>query len=98
MSRGPGRWQRILLAHLDRCDPLLVADAVEDALGRQPTRVELVAARRAAHSLMFGRDLAHVTRVWIRDAWGRPQPHLALTRRDDLILRDLMAWALSDAS
>lgn len=99
VSRGPGRWQRALLAALDRRDPVLVADAVEDELGRVPTRAEMVAGRRAAHSLdLFGRNVAHVTRVWTRDAGGRPQPHLALTRDAARIRRDLIAWALSDAS
>lgn len=52
MSRGPGRWQRVLLGYLD-ADPYgaPVTDLVRDVVGREPVRAEMVAARRAARSL-----------------------------------------------
>lgn len=46
-----GRWQRVLADALDRNFAIGVRAAVADHLGRAPTRAELTAARRAAHSL-----------------------------------------------
>ena len=51
MSRGPGRWQRVLLDLVESHDAVPVADAVHSELGREPTRSESVAARRAARLL-----------------------------------------------
>jgi hypothetical protein len=46
-----GRWQQILADALDQNLAIGVRAAVADHLGRAPTRAELIAARRAAHSL-----------------------------------------------
>jgi hypothetical protein len=46
-----GRWQQVLADALDRNLAIGVRAAVADHLGRAPTRAELTAARRAAHSL-----------------------------------------------
>jgi hypothetical protein len=46
-----GRWQQVLADALDQHLALGVRAAVADHLGRAPTRAELTAARRAAHSL-----------------------------------------------
>ena len=46
-----GRWQQILADALDQNLAVGVRAAVADHLGRTPTRAELIAARRAAHSL-----------------------------------------------
>jgi hypothetical protein len=46
-----GRWQQVLADALDKNLAIGVRAAVADHLGRAPTRVELTAARRAAHSL-----------------------------------------------
>jgi hypothetical protein len=46
-----GRWQQVLAAALDQNLAIGVRAAVADHLGRAPTRAELTAARRAAHSL-----------------------------------------------
>lgn len=51
MSRGPGRWQRAILAALDKHDVVPIGDLCEDVLGRPAVRSELVAIRRAAHRL-----------------------------------------------
>jgi len=51
VSRGPGRWQRAILAALAEYDIVPVGDLCQAVLGRAPSRAELVAARRAAHSL-----------------------------------------------
>lgn len=51
MSRGPGRWQRAILAALGEYDVVPVAALVKAVHGRRPTRSELVSARRAAHVL-----------------------------------------------
>ena len=46
-----GRWQQVLADALDQNLAIGVRAAVADHLGRAPTRAELTAARRAAHSL-----------------------------------------------
>jgi hypothetical protein len=51
MSRGPGRWQRVLLDALAEFDVLPVLTVAYNTLGREPTRSELVAVRRAARTL-----------------------------------------------
>lgn len=52
MSRGPGRWQRVLLDALEHHDLGTVGTIVENHLGRKPSREELVAARRAVRRLV----------------------------------------------
>jgi predicted DNA-binding transcriptional regulator AlpA len=51
-----GRWQKVLADALDQHLAIGVRATVADHLGRAPTRAELTAARRAAHSLA---DLGH---------------------------------------
>jgi len=46
-----GRWQQVLADGLDKNLAIGVRAAVADHLGRAPSRAELTAARRAAHSL-----------------------------------------------
>jgi hypothetical protein len=46
-----GRWQQVLADALDQHLAIGVRAAVADHLGRAPTRAELNAARRAAHSV-----------------------------------------------
>jgi transcriptional regulator with XRE-family HTH domain len=46
-----GRWQQVLADALDQNLAVGARAAVADHLGRAPTRAELTAARRAAHSL-----------------------------------------------
>ena len=46
-----GRWQQVLVDALDQNLAIGVQAAVADHLDRTPTRAELIAARRAAHSL-----------------------------------------------
>jgi hypothetical protein len=46
-----GRWQQVLADALDQNFAIGVWAAVADHLGRTPTRAELTAAQRAAHSL-----------------------------------------------
>jgi hypothetical protein len=46
-----GRWQQVLADGLEKNRAIGVRAAVADHLGRAPTRAELTAARRAAHSL-----------------------------------------------
>src|SRR5215213_5722285 len=50
-SQRLGRWQQVLADALDQNLAIGVRAAVADHLGRGPTRAELTAARRAAHSL-----------------------------------------------
>jgi hypothetical protein len=50
-SQRLGRWQQVLADALEQNLAIGVRAAVADHLGRAPTRAELTAARRAAHSL-----------------------------------------------
>lgn len=50
LSRGPGRWQRVLLAALDVSEAVRVSSAPY-AVSVNPTRADFVAARRAARRL-----------------------------------------------
>lgn len=57
MSRGPGRWQRELLAAVED-EPLHVRSWLQTHLGRRPTAAEYSAAHRAARALVTRGDLA----------------------------------------
>jgi Sigma-70, region 4/Helix-turn-helix domain len=62
-----GRWQQVLAEALDENLAFGVRAAVADHLGRAPTRAEVNAARRAAHSLAASNHAACSTcRVRIR--------------------------------
>jgi hypothetical protein len=55
-----GQWQQVLADALDQNLSIGVRPGVVDHLGRFPTRAELTAARRAAHSLTaLGRARVH---------------------------------------
>ncbi len=63
MSRGPGRWQRLLLEALEAHEAVSVLAVTWhqfDPAG-VPSRSDLVAARRAAHRL---RELGRVQLAW----------------------------------
>ena len=62
-----GRWQQVLADALDQNLAVGVRAAIADHLGRAPTRAELTAARRAAHSLAAS-DRARVFHVPGADA------------------------------
>lgn len=62
-----GRWQQILADALDKNLAIGVRAAIADHLRRAPTRTELTAARRAAHSLAAS-DRARVFHVPGADA------------------------------
>jgi hypothetical protein len=66
MSRGPGRWQRAILAALDEYDVVPIADLCDAVLGRPGERSELVAARRAAHRLA---DTDQLREIWPWYCW-----------------------------
>lgn len=54
MSRGPGKWQRIILAIAESIGyerVVLAADVVPMVAGRQATKTEMVAIRRAIKRL-----------------------------------------------
>jgi len=57
VSRGFGRWQRSLLVAVEKYDVVPVADVGWDELGREPSRTEMVALRRAARTLAEGGQL-----------------------------------------
>ncbi len=80
MSRGPGRWQRVLLEGLARSSEVVVLYELHDHLERAPTRAELVAARRAA------RRLAETGQARAIYGWGQDT---ATGRRDQLLILTL---------
>ena len=97
-----GRWQQVLTDALDQNLAVGVRAAVADHLGRVPTRTELTAARRAAHSLAaLGRArVLHVPGA-DADADSGDRDYLVLTKpnviMNDIRLRGL-AVAGSDAA
>jgi predicted DNA-binding transcriptional regulator AlpA len=97
-----GRWQQVLVDALDQNLAIGVRAAVADHLGRTPTRAELTAARRAAHSLAaLGRArVLHVPGADGNDNAG-DRDHLVLAKpnviMNDIRLRGL-AVAGSDAA
>ena len=79
-----GRCQQVLTDALDKNLAIGVRAAVVDHLGRAPTRAELTAARRAAHSLAAS-DRARVLHVPGADAdanTGDPKKSLEVLRPD----------------
>lgn len=90
MSKGPGRWQRILLDALGEHDFVGVGATVWGHLGRPATRSEEVAARRAAKSLVeAGRARAIYRRVLTVDE-KRKTHQLVLTRLDSTMKTNLI--------
>jgi hypothetical protein len=97
-----GRWQQVLADALDENLAIGVRAAVADHLGQAPTRAELIAARRAAHSLA-ALGSAHVLHVPGADADANPgdRSYLVLAK-PDVIMNELrirgLAVAGSEAS
>jgi hypothetical protein len=96
-----GRWQQVLSDALDHHRAVGVRAAVADHLGRAPTRAELTAARRAAHSLAASKvaRVIHMTGADTHaDAGDRTYLVLA---KPNLIMNDIrlrgLAVAGSDA-
>jgi predicted DNA-binding transcriptional regulator AlpA len=92
-----GRWQQVLADSLDQNLAIGVRAAVADHLGRAPTRAELIAARRAAHSLVaLGR--ARVLRVpgAEADADAGDRNYLVLAK-PNVILNDIRLRGLTVA-
>lgn len=83
MSRGPGRWQRALLAALDEHPVVPVRDVTLEVTDGAATRPQHVAARDAAHRLhRSGRVRAGY--MYLADSGtGRATPHLVVLRPDD---------------
>lgn len=82
MSRGPGKWQRILLAYLERYELVPVSHAVQhESVG---SRADHVAARRAARALTLQGKVRAIRRRG-KDRAGREVPLLMLTRPDSSI-------------
>jgi hypothetical protein len=97
-----GRWQQVLTDALDRNRAIGVHAAVVDHLGRAPSRAELTAARRAAHSLAAsgGARVLHLAGA-DTDADAGDRSYLVLAKpnviMNDIRLRGL-AVAGSDAA
>jgi predicted DNA-binding transcriptional regulator AlpA len=93
-----GRWQQVLADALNRNLAIGVRAAVTDHLGRAPTRAELTAARRAAHSLAaLGRArVLHVPGADADDKAG-DRNYLALAK-PNLIMNDTRLRRLAVAA
>jgi len=79
MSRGPGRWQRVILDALRQhpdYDVFPLPGLVMEYLQREPKRAELVAARRALKTLAVGNIVRAVYRPRLDEA-GRALPGAA---------------------
>ena len=82
MSRGPGRWQRVLLAALNDSEAIHVVGVACLHLGRNATRAEEVSVRRAARVLaQSGRARAIYERLPTVDR-SHVTHQLVLTRPD----------------
>src|SRR4029450_3109102 len=96
-SKSPrlGRWQQVLVDALDQDLAIGVRAAVADHLGRAPTRAELTAARRAAHSLAaVGRaQVLHVPGA-DADADSGDRNYLALAK-PNVIMNDIRLRGLA---
>ena len=92
-----GRWQQLLADGLDKNVAIGARAAVADHLGRAPTRAELTAARRAAHSLAAtGRaDVLHVPESDVDDNAG-DRNYLVLAR-PNVIMNDTRLRGLAVA-
>lgn len=90
MSRGPGRWQRVLLDALEQSPFIGVGGTVWAHLGRAATRSEEVAARRAAKRLVETGQARAIYRKLPRYGGGGDTHQLLLTRLDYLMPSDLV--------
>ena len=92
-----GRWQQVIVDALDQNLAVGVRAAVGDHLGRAPTRAELTAARRAAHSLAAsGRArVLHVPGA-DADADAGDRSYLALAK-PNVIMNDIRLRGLAVA-
>ena len=92
-----GRWQQVLADALDQNLAIGVRAAVADHLGRVPTRAELTAARRAAHSLAINGH-ARVLHVPGEDgeANGGDRTYLVLAK-PNVIMNDVRLRGLAVA-
>jgi hypothetical protein len=107
MSRGPGRWQRLLLQLVSEYHFVPIIDVVESTTfeqGREATRADHVAARRAAKRIAED-GKARAIYLWRCNACGkitggyfccgRLSYALALTKDPDLpsaLLRNMPEW------
>jgi hypothetical protein len=90
VSRGPGRWQRVLLDALEQYDAVGVGATVWEHLGRPATRSEEVAARRAARRLVEAGKARAIYRRVITVDEKRHTHQLVLTRVDSCMRTDLI--------
>jgi hypothetical protein len=81
MSRGPGRWQQVLLEALEASEEVCVLWKACEYLGREPTRTEYSAVNRAAHTLAQ-QGQARTAYVRSKGADGRLSYCLWLLRPD----------------
>jgi hypothetical protein len=92
-----GRWQQVLTDALEANLAIGVRATVADHLGRTPSRAELNAARRAAHSLAaVGRAHLHYAPGADADANAGDRNYLVLAR-SNMIMNDIRIRGLAVA-
>jgi hypothetical protein len=92
-----GRWQQVLADALDQNLAIGVRAAVADHLGRTPSRAELTAARRAAHSFAAqGRARVLYLRGADADDYAGDRSYLVLAK-PDVIMNDIRLRGLAVA-
>jgi hypothetical protein len=69
MSRGPGRWQKVILSHLEREEGSLLVNLLWEPLQREPTHTEYSAVCRAA-TLLAKQGTCQVERIWGMNSVG----------------------------
>lgn len=90
MSRGPGRWQRVLLAALRDNEAILVVGVACQHLGRNTTRAEEVSVRRAARALAESGQARAIYEALPTVDGGRVTHQLVLTPPDSTRLSTLL--------
>ena len=90
---GQGRWESLLLAALDEAPAVGVRRVLERHVGRDPSRAELSAVRRAAHQLAAAglAEVVHLRAPRVRT--GRGSSYLVLTRLGAVVAEEVLLEA-----
>jgi hypothetical protein len=86
MSRGPGRWQRVILNHLETEEGSLLVNCLWEHLQQEPTHTEYSTMCRAA-TLLAKMGRCHIDRVWGTNSAGTRAPLVWVCRLESIIPR-----------
>lgn len=92
MSRGPGRWQRVIIEALDQAggEVVIVNWACFEHLGREPSRAELVAIRRSV-KLLAEQSALKAAFFGCVDAQGNRRQMLGVVPKDSELAGTLIS-------